>query len=261
MKFFSFLSSSKKKYTLVISWWGTRGFYALGILKWLEELWYKEKIEAIYGVSVWALVGSYWSAGYSAQEIYDMFFDERSFGFSSINIFSKQSLLRPNYLEKKFTQDLPHRLSDLKIKTYIWTTDTNTGTFRLFDTGDLIPILLGSIAIPGIFPVVQYQNYVLMDGWASNNFPVDRAKKKYPNNKIIGIALNKFKEHQKIKTIFHNLSVSFEILLRNHTIETMSDVDHLFYKAIPLSILDINKKNMHKAYLDGYKDCKEHFAT
>jgi hypothetical protein len=48
-----------------------------------------------------------------------MFFDERSFGFSSINIFSKQSLLRPNYLEKKFTQDLPHRLSDLKIKTYI----------------------------------------------------------------------------------------------------------------------------------------------
>jgi NTE family protein len=75
------LIPSKKKYTLVISWWGTRGFYALGILKGLEELWYKDKIEAIYGVSVGALIGSYWSAGYSAQEIYTMFFNEPSFGF------------------------------------------------------------------------------------------------------------------------------------------------------------------------------------
>lgn len=259
MKLFSFLSKKRKKYTLVISWWGTRGFYALGILKWLEELGYKERIEAIYGVSAWALIGTYWSAGYSAQEIYDLFFDERSFGISSINILSRQSLLRPNYLEKKFTKDLPQNITDLKIPMYIWTTDTNTGTFQLFDTGKLIPILLGSIAIPGIFPVVQYQNYILMDGWASNNFPVDRAKKRYPNNKIIGIALNKFKEHQKIKTIFDNLSVSFEILLRNHTIENMWNVDHLFYKDIPLNVLDINKKNMHKAYLEGHKDCIEHF--
>jgi NTE family protein len=259
MSLFSFLSKKMRKYTLVISWWGTRGFYALGILKWLEELGYKERIQAIYGVSVWALLGSYRSAGYTAQEIYDMFFDERAFWFSSINIFSKQSLLRPNYLERKFTKDLPKKITELKIKTYIWATDTAMGTFKLFDSGELVPILLGSIAIPGIFPVVTYQNHILMDGWASNNFPVDRAKKKYPNNKIIGIALNKFKEHQKIKTIFDNLSVSFEILLRNHTIENMWVVDHLFYKDIPLSVLDSNKKNMHKAYLDGYKDCMEHF--
>lgn len=261
MKLFPFLFRKRKKYTLVISWWGTRGFYALGILKWLEELGYKERIEAIYGVSAWALIGSYWSAGYSAQEIYDTFLNEPSFGISSLNILSRQSLLRPNYLEKKFTKDLPQDITDLKIPIYIWTTDTNTGTFKLFTTGDLIPILLGSIAIPGIFPVVQYQNYVLMDGWASNNFPVDRAKKKYPNNEIIGIALNKFKEYQKIKTIFDNLSVSFEILLRNHTIENMDNVDHLFYKDIPLGVLDSNKKNMHKAYLDGYTDCIEYFKN
>ena len=91
MKFFSLLKT-QKKYTLVISWWGTRWFYALGILKGLEELGYKEKIQAIYGVSVGAMIAGYRSAGYSAQEIYDIFFDERSFGFSSINIFSKQSL-------------------------------------------------------------------------------------------------------------------------------------------------------------------------
>ena len=133
------------------------------------------------------------------------------------------------------------------------------GTFCLFDTGDLIPILLGSIAIPGIFPVVHYQKHILMDGWATNNFPIDVAKEKYPNNEIIGIALNKFKQNQTIKNIFDNLSVSFEILLRHHTIENMWSVKHLFYKDLPLKVLDINKKNMHKAYLEGYKDCIEHF--
>jgi predicted acylesterase/phospholipase RssA len=98
-----------------------------------------------------------------------------------------------------------------------------------------------------------------MDGGATNNFPVDIAKKQYPKNEIIGIALNKFQENQNIKTIFDNLSVSFEILLRHHTIENMSAVKHLFYKDLKLKVLDINKKNMHKAYLDGYKDCIEHF--
>ncbi len=258
MKIPSFLKS-KKKYTLVISWWGTKWFYALGVLKWLEEVWYKDKIEVIYGVSVWALIGSYRSAGYSAQEIYDFFIDDHSFWVSSINILSKQSLLKLNYFEKKFRKDLPKKFSDLKIKTYIWTTDVKTWLFRLFSTGDLIPILLGSISIPGIFPVTHYKNYVLMDGWATNNFPVDLAKKAYPKNEIIGIALNKFQQSQKIKTIFDALSVSFEILLRHHTVENMSVVTHLFYKKLNLKVLDINKKNMQKAYLDGYDDCLKHF--
>lgn len=258
MKLFS-LIPTQKKYTLVISWWGTRWFYALGILKWLEELWYKEKIEAIYGVSAWALVGAYRGAGFSAQEIYDIFFHARPFNIFSINIFSKQSLLKENFFEKQFTKDLPKDISDLKIKTYIWTTDVKTGLFHLFEYGDLTPILLGSISIPGIFPVVPHKKHLLMDGGVTNNFPVDLAKKQYPKNEIIGIALNKFQENQTIKTIFDNLSVSFEILLRHHTVENMSVVKHLFYKDLKLKVLDISKKNMHKAYLDGYKDCIEHF--
>ena len=89
------------------------------------------------------------------------------------------------------------------------------------DTGDLTPILLGSVSMPGIFPVRKYQNHLLMDGGATNNFPVEFAKKSYPDNEIIGIALNKFQENQVIETIFDNLSVSFEILLRHHTVENM----------------------------------------
>ena len=81
----------------------------------------------------------------------------------------------------------------------------------------------------------------------------------YPKHEMIGIALNKFKEGQPIKNIFDNLSISYEILMRHHTIENMDIVDHLFYKELPLKVLDIRKKNMHKAYLEGYKDCISRF--
>lgn len=98
-----------------------------------------------------------------------------------------------------------------------------------------------------------------MDGGVSNNFPVKIAKKKYPNNDIIGIALNKFQEGQNIDTILDSLSVSFEIFLNNDTVENMDLVKHLFYRDIPLKILDINKEKMHKIFLQGYKDCIKHF--
>lgn len=124
-----------------------------------------------------------------------------------------------------------------------------------------MPALLGSMAIPGIFPVVDHGKYTLMDGGLTNNFPVDIAKKKYPNNKIIGIALNKFQQNQKIKTILDTLSVSFEILLRHDTVENMSVVDHIFYKPLGLTVLDTSRKKMQKAYLDGYKDCITHFKN
>jgi predicted acylesterase/phospholipase RssA len=254
----SFLSK-KKEYVLVISWWWSRWFYALWILKWLEELWLKGRIKAIYGVSAGAILASYRSAGFSAEEIFDIFFHARPFSLTSFNLLSKKSLLKTNYFENQFKKDLPKKISDLKIKTYIWVTNATTGKYVLFDKGDLPTILLGSMSIPIVFPAVKYKDSYLMDGWATNNFPADLAKKKYPSTEIIGIALNKFKDNQKIETIINAVSVSFEILLRNSTVEYLPFVDHLFYKKIPLNVLDINTKKMKKVYNDGYKDCIAYF--
>lgn len=263
MKLFSSIKKIipfKKKYTLVISWWGTRGFYALGILKWLEELGYKEKITAIYGVSAWAIIACYRAAGYSAQEIFEKFnATSKFFGIYSLNLLSRKSLLKSSSIGQQFTKDLPHQVADLKTKVYIGTTDANTAKFKLFDKGELVPILLGSMAIPGVFPVVEYDGHAFMDGGVTNNFPVFQAKKKYPRQEIIGIALNKFKENQKIDSLVDTLSISFEILMRYNTLENLSIVDHLFYKTVPLRVLDTNKKNILKAYEDGYKDCLAHF--
>jgi NTE family protein len=41
------------------------------------------------------------------------------------------------------------------------------------------------MSIPGIFPPVEYKNYLFVDGGVLDNFPVDKAKKKYSKAKII----------------------------------------------------------------------------
>lgn len=256
----SFLSKKKKEYVLVISWWGIRWFYGLWILKWLEELWLKDNIKAIYGVSAGAMLASYRAAGYSVDKIYDIFFHTKKFlNIYALNILSKKSLLKSSELFEQFEKDLPKNISKLSPKVYIWATNANTGKFTMFSKGNLSKILLWSTAIPWIFPTVRYKKKVLMDGGITNNFPVDIAKKKYPHEKIIGIALNRFREHQEIDNVIDTLFIAFEILLRKNTIDNLILVDHKFYIHTPINLLDTNEKKIKKAYEEGYQECLKQF--
>ncbi len=258
-KFFKKAFSKKTNYTLVISWWWTKWFYALWILKWLEELGFKEKIKVVYGVSAWAIIWSYRCSGYSADEIFNKFIQLKIFWITKFNLFPKISLLKNSTLSSYFEQDLKNKFEDLNKKLYIWATDINTGKFISFDKWEIVAPLLGSIAIPWIFPFVKYKNYNLIDWWTTNNFPVDIASRQYPKNKIIGINLNKFTENQKIKTIFDALSVSLEILLRNKAMLKSDKVDYLFYNDTWLKILDTKQSKMKKAFEQGYIDCINKF--
>lgn len=174
-------------------------------------------IESVYGVSAGAIIGAYWTAGYTAQEIYDIFIQfvkGKLFSWKSIGIHKKTSLLSNTLIKEQFEENLPKTFEELHKKLYIGAVDTNKATFHLFDSGNLISPLLGSMSIPGIFPPVSYEKHSLVDGGLLNNFPVEKAKETYPQNRLIGIYLNQFLENQKIGNIFDGLSLSYEILLR-----------------------------------------------
>jgi predicted acylesterase/phospholipase RssA len=110
------------------------------------------------------------------------------------------------------------------------------------------------MAIPGIFPAIKYWKYSLVDWWVLNNFPVDIAKQHYPNHEIIWIALNKFQTNQNIKTPLDNLQVTLEVIMRSKLLENTNIVDYLFYKDLPISVLSINKKQMHEAFALWHED-------
>jgi NTE family protein len=54
--------------------------------------------------------------------------------------------------------------------------DLKTGKEIVFTSGELLPPIYASSAIPGLFSPVPFQNYFLVDGGVLNNLPVDRAR-------------------------------------------------------------------------------------
>lgn len=250
------------KYVLVISGGGVRGFYGLGLLKAMEEVWIADKIEAVYGVSAGAIIGAYWTAGYSAQEIFDIFMTftkSKLLSWKTLWLLSKKSLLSNATIKEQFVQDLPKQFGWLKKKLYIWSVDTNKAKFHLFNEGDLIHPLLWSMSIPGIFPPVSYQHHDLVDGWVLNNFPVDLAKEQHPHNKIIGIYLNQFLEDQKVSNIFDGLSLAYEILLRWPSMAKFHIPEHMFSRQLNIKVLSVNAKEMEKIFLLWYADGLKEF--
>lgn len=250
---------TKKNSILVISWWWVRGFYALGIMKALEELDMKKQISHIYGVSVGAILGAYRSAGYSTGWIYERFSKVSVFGLNTINLLSKKSLLKNNFVLRMFEEDLPKQFSKLEIPLKIGATDSNKGKYIVYNKWNLITPLLGSMSIPGIFPPVPFDWKTLMDGGLINNFPVDLAKNDHPSSHIIWIFLNKFTENQPTNSLINNLSLSYEILMRARDLAKFNLVDDLFYRDPDIPILSNNKKQMKKIFDLWYQDGLKNF--
>lgn len=255
-----FPKKSTKK-VLVLSGGGFRWFYSIWILKWLEELWIDKDIDAIFGVSIGAIVWSAWASGMSADEIYNQI-SKLSIGkFYAKDVFKKTWwLLSHKKIEELIHSNIPKRFSSLKKKMYIWAVDAHQAEYILFQKWNLPEIVLGSMSIPGVFPPVEYKDHLLVDWGVLNNFPVDIAREMYPHHKIIWVALNKFQKNQEINTVFDNIMIAFEMMLRSKLLENTKFVDYLFYKKIPISILSLDKKKMKKAYEMWYQDCIKKFS-
>lgn len=252
----------RKKYRkiLVLSGWGFRGLYTVWVLKWLEELGLDKEIDAIFGVSIWAIVGALWAHGISADEIYGFITDISWSNFYSTDFFKKTGgMLSNKKIKTMLKEQLPKRFSDLQKELYVGVVDTNTAEYLLFKDGDLQNIVLWSMSIPWAFPPVKYENYNLVDGGVLDNFPIELAKKQFPRHKTIWVVLSKFQENQTTTTILDNVSVSFEIMLRANLKEKTKCVDYLFFKKVPIPVLSLNKTKMKEAFESGYQDCINKF--
>lgn len=86
---------------------------------------------------------------------------------------SASSLIGPEGMERVAEQVLrAETFEDLAVPLAAVTLDLDTGARRVLDSGSLLPALLASAAIPGLFPPVTVDGHVLVDGGAVANVPV-----------------------------------------------------------------------------------------
>jgi len=166
---------SKPKLALVLGSGGPRGYAHIGILKVLEEAGIKPDL--IVGSSVGALIGAFWAAGYSADQIDSMskaggpltVFDPNPFADRGWIVGQKLQNYVNNNLGNRSIQDLPTRL-------IIVATQRDNKEARFFEKGNIGVAVRASGAMPGIISPVGIQGIEYEDGDESLPVPVSVAR-------------------------------------------------------------------------------------
>lgn len=171
--------SNSPTLTVALSGGGVAGLGHIPVLAALDELGVIPT--AISGTSMGALLAACYAAGMSAADIEQHVLEIAH----SPLVYTRQYLssgwqglltgsIHPEHVVDTIAPDLlPALVSDLYIPTTIVATDFHRREAVLFREENLRKSLAASIAIPGVFKPVKWDNRVLVDGGVCNNLPVD----------------------------------------------------------------------------------------
>ncbi|MSQ97856.1 MAG: patatin [Xanthomonadales bacterium] len=194
----------RPKIGLVLSGGGARGGAHIGVLKALEEL--HIPIDYIAGTSMGAIIGAFYAAGYSPQEIEkfvsetqwkDAFSDQpdraamnmrkkqldadflipQRVGFNGGELELPLGLIEGQKLDLIFQRaflrvDKIHNFDRLRVPFRAVATNLATGSEVVLRKGSLAMAVRASMSIPAIFAPVILNDMMLVDGGMANNLPI-----------------------------------------------------------------------------------------
>jgi NTE family protein len=169
---------------------GARGLAHVPILQVLDDLQIRPSV--ISGTSMGAIIGALYASGMSAREIREVI--ERRLilkndtwrdllgkkedllkwvhafkpDFSGSGLINAQGIL--NSLLGEIKAD---KFEDLKIPLLVVASDYWSAEEVVFETGDLLPAIQASMAVPGVFSPVCVEGRILVDGGVVNLVPYD----------------------------------------------------------------------------------------
>ncbi len=175
--------------TLALGGGGAKGNSHIGVIRRLEKEGYT--IRSVAGTSFGGLVAVFYASGLTPDEIEEIFTStdqgnlyarDSNDGPSLLGLSGARKLLDTVLGEKTF--------DDLKIPCAVTAVDSKTGTEIVISEGHLRDGVLATIAIPGIFPPLHLNSWVLMDGGVLNPVPVSVARMLSPGLPIVAVVLN-----------------------------------------------------------------------
>ena len=275
-----------KKIGLTLGGGGARGFAHIPVLEVFDELGIKPC--CITGTSIGAILGALYASGHSAAEIVEMIeqlIAPRNASFKEIirskDAFKALSLIDPHFSLKpkglikgeKFLGFLYEQMQvssfqELEIPLKAVATDFWNRKQVVFDSGELLPAIRASMAIPYIFTPVVIDGRVLVDGGLVNNVPHDLLDPRCDIRIAVDIMGERSTPADKppspIEAIGHTYQVMMDAMaqekLKHHPVD--------IYVQPPL--VDIEMLDFHKAEAiykqglaakDGFKRKLEHLLS
>ncbi len=192
------------KIGLALGGGSSKGLAHIGVLQVLQEE--NIPISFICGTSMGAVIGAIYSLYPDAHLIktkaekvlssdtfkdigFSVFSNKDNNLFERITTFIKQKysygkfFLRPSIVDKTKIEKLlekifnKKRFEDTIIPLGVAAIDIVTGNDLILNEGYILPAVLASIAIPGLFPSVEKDGCLLVDGGATQNLPIRALKK------------------------------------------------------------------------------------
>lgn len=225
-------SINAQKVAVVLSGGGAKGLAHIGVLKVLEEN--NIPIDYVVGTSMGAIVGGFYSAGYSPAQIeqivlsknfqnwvegiisddYNYYFTKKESNASLISFdLNFDSLFNPiafpslaNDIALNFTltellaqssQKAKYNFDSLLIPFRAIASDIFSQEAVILKEGSLNNALRASFSVPFFYRPIKINRKFLFDGGVYNNFPVDVARKEFDPDVIIGVNVSskRFEEY------------------------------------------------------------------
>ncbi len=193
---------------LVLSGGGAKASTQVGVMKLLDEM--DIPIHCVVGTSMGAVVGSFYSAGYSADEIGTILTEhnwgeifrgkaprrdksfiekEREESYLSGNVagIGKDGISLPGGLNsmqglkslyRTILQDIPQDIDfdDLELPFRAVAANLATGEAKAFARGDLVESILASMTVPGVFAPREIDGQFYVDGGIAATLPIKVAQ-------------------------------------------------------------------------------------
>ncbi len=215
--------NSKPKIGLALGGGIARGLAHIGVLQALAEL--DIDVAIVAGTSSGSIVGALFAAGYPPEGIEQV---ARGTTWRDLGhlVVPRRSLLGADRLEKRLDTLLRGRVfSDLRLPFAAVCTDLLRAEKAVLSSGAVSLAVRASCSMPGIFPPVEWEDRLLVDGGTVENVPVQTARDMGADY-VIGVDLyGDIAAVQQVEGIMGVLMRSFEITQRYRCLAEFQTAD------------------------------------
>jgi NTE family protein len=231
-----------------------RGLAHIGVIQWFEEN--HIPIDVAAGTSMGGLVGGAFATGMSARELdtlisdtdWDVMFGSSTFAFknlrrkedarsypSRLEFGLKRGIVPPTSLNDGQQVDLflariaaPYyalrHFDDLPTPFRVVAVDIRSAEKVVIEKGPLATALRATMSLPGVFPPVEYDGHVLVDGGILDNIPADVVRQ-LGANVVIAIDVGYPPSDTVDYSMFGLLGRTVDVMMRTSTRAALAAAD------------------------------------
>ena len=207
---------------IVLSGGAARGFAHIGVLRAFEEN--GIEIDCISGSSSGALIGLFYASGKTPNEMLEIAKSIKKNKLKAVKPFhfGKAGL---DYVEQLVLKHVEQRrFEELRKPLFVCATNFQNGGYRIFSSGEILPALRASTAIPIKYGEQIIDGVMYIDGGMVNNLPVEPLRECCRT--VMGVSINPLTYKSGKMKIRHKIMRLTEFLLNENEARRISLCDY-----------------------------------